>query len=159
MIKSFNKKNNRLKIKENKKNADLRIPNVLSNTKSVKRDNSNNKNNKNKIVTEDNKKDIIIYYESEIRDKVKQYKENVYREFFKHVEDEKKNEDLRNKELENIHDPIKRHDLEKRFSKERALVDLRLRRENKNIEEKIRNYEIILRQNNLNNHNNLLNSK
>ena len=153
MIKSFNKKNNRLKINENKKNADLRIPNVLSNTKSVRRDNSNNKNNKNKIVTEDNKKDIIIYYESEIRDKIKQYKENIYREFFKHVEDEKKNEDLRNKELENVHDPIKKHELEKRFSKERALVDLRLRRENQNIEEKIRNYEIRLRKNNINNHN------
>ena len=51
-----------------------------------------------------------------------------------------------------MHDPVKKHELEKRFSKERALVDLRLRRENQNIEEKIRNYEIKLRQNNINNH-------
>ena len=51
-----------------------------------------------------------------------------------------------------MHDPRERHELEKRFSKERALVDLRLRRENQNIEEKIRNYELKLRQNNMNNH-------
>ena len=136
MVKSFNKKNNKLKTSQKVKNNDLKIPNVLA-----------NKNKK-----EDNKKNIVIYYESEIRDKIKQYKENVYREFFRHVEDEKKNEDLRNKELENVHDPVKKHELEKRFSKERALVDLRLRRENQNIEEKIRNYEIKLRQNNINNH-------
>ena len=46
-----------------------------------------------------------------------------------------------------MHDPIERHELEKRFSKERALVDLRLKRENKNIEEKVRNYEMKLRLN------------
>ena len=79
---------------------------------------------------------------------MKQYKENVYREFFKHVEEEKQNEDKRNNQLKNVHDPKKKHELEKRFSKERAMVDLRLRRENKNIEEKIKYYEYRLRHNN-----------
>ena len=129
MIKSLNKS---VKGKKN----ELKIPNVLA-SKKVKSNNIN-----------EDKKEVKIYYESEIREKIKQYKENVYREFFKHVEDEKQNEDKRNNELKNVHDPRKRHELEKRFSKERALVDLRLRRENKNIEEKIKNYEFKLRQNN-----------
>ena len=131
-----------------KKNTDLKIPNVLTTTKDINRQKEDKKNNR-EISTEDNK----ILYESEIREKIRQYKENIYREFFRHVEDEKHNEDLRNKQLEDVHDPQKRHELEKRFSKERALVDLRLKRENKNIEEKIRSYEIKLRQSNLNNQN------
>ena len=47
----------------------------------------------------------------------------------------------------------------KRDSRERALVDLRLRRENQNVEEKILSYEINLRQNNLDNQNLLLKNK
>ena len=151
MIKSFNKSKKKLRIDTNmsyKKNADLKIPNVLTTTKDINRQKEDKKNNR-EISTEDNK----ILYESEIREKIRQYKENIYREFFRHVEDEKHNEDLRNKQLEDVHDPQKRHELEKRFSKERALVDLRLKRENKNIEEKIRSYEIKLRQSNLNNQN------
>ena len=143
LIKSINKKNIN---KPKEKNDDLKIPNFLA---------SNNNKNYDKKNTED----VKIYYESEIRDKVKQFKENVYKEFFNHVEDEKHNEDLRNKQLENIHDPRKRHELEKRFSKERALVDLRLKRENKNIQEKIRIYEINLRKNNANNHKLILKNK
>ncbi len=145
-IKSINKKMNiKFNPKPKEKNADLKIPNVLA-TNNESSEKKNSENNK-------------IYYESEIRDKVKQYKENVYKEFFNHVEDEKRAEDLRNKQLENVHDPQKRHELEKRFSKERALVDLRLKRENKNIQEKIRVYEMNLRQNNINNQNNLLKNK
>ena len=143
LIKSINKKNIN---KPKEKNADLKIPNFLA-------------SNNNKNCDKNNTEDVKIYYESEIRDKVKQFKENVYKEFFNHVEDEKHNEDLRNKQLENIHDPRKRHELEKRFSKERALVDLRLKRENKNIQEKIRIYEINLRENNDNNHNLILKNK
>ena len=75
------------------------------------------------------------------------------------MEDEKQNEDLRNQQLMNIHDPQKRHEMEKRFSRERALVDLRLRRENQNVEEKIVSYEINLRQSNLDNQNLLLKSQ
>ena len=122
IIKSFNKtKNIILPTNLNKKNENYNIPNVLINNNNINKQNF------------DNKKTIKIYYESEIRDKVKQYKENIYREFFRHVENEKQNEDLRNKKLENVHDPVERHELEKRFSKERGLVDLRLRRENQNI--------------------------
>ena len=157
IIKSFNKTHshrlNRLNTNPSKKKEKFKIPNVLSNNKNVNVQKSDNK------MKEDSKKSIKIYYESEIRDKIKQYKENIYREFFKHVENEKKNEDLRNQKLQNVHDPRERHELEKRYSKERALVDLRLRRENQNIEEKIRNYEMKLRQNNINNHNLLLKNK
>ena len=126
---------NSSKNKKGEKN-ELKIPNILTSKKM-----------KNLDINED-KKDVKVYFESEIRDKVKQYKENVYREFFKHVEQEKQNEDKRNNQLKNIHDPKKKHELEKRFSEERAMVDLRLRRENKNIEEKIKYYEYKLRHNN-----------
>jgi hypothetical protein len=135
------KSQGKLMIRNSSKNKkveknELKIPNILTSKKM-----------KNFDINED-KKDVKVYFESEIRDKVKQYKENVYREFFKHVEQEKQNEDKRNNQLKNVHDPKKKHELEKRFSKERAMVDLRLRRENKNIEEKIKYYEYKLRYNN-----------
>ena len=117
---------NSSKNKKGEKN-EFKIPDFLTSKKM-----------KNLDINED-KKDVKLFFESEIRDKVKQYKENVYREFFKHVEEEKQNEDKRNNQLKNVHDPKKKHELEKKFSKERAMVDLRLRRENKNIEEKIKN--------------------
>ena len=154
MIKSVNKNklyNTRLKHK----NSDLKIPNLLStNRKEDKDEQGDILINDNKLLPgEEQKKEVKVLYESEIREKIKQYKENIYREFFKHVEEEKKNEDLRNKQLMNVHDPQKRHELEKRFSKERALVDLRLKRENQNIQEKILSYEINLRQTNIDNQN------
>ena len=154
MIKSVNKDrlyNTRLKHK----NSDLKIPNVLAtNRKEDKEEKGDILIKDDKLLpAEEEKKEIKVYYESEIRDKIKKYKENIYREFFRHVEEEKRNEDLRIKQLNNIHDPQKRHELEKRFSRERALVDLRLRRENQNIEEKILGYEINLRQTNLDNQN------
>ena len=160
MIKSINK--NRLYYTRLKhKNSDLKIPNVLATNRKEDKDEKEDiliKDNK-QMPTEEEKKDIKVYYESEIREKIQQYKENIYREFFRHVEEEKKNEDLRNQQLMNIHDPQKRHEMEKRFSRERALVDLRLRRENQNIEEKIISYEINLRQSNLDNQNLLLKSQ
>jgi hypothetical protein len=154
MIKSVNKNklyNTRLKHK----NSDLKIPNLLStNRKEEKDEQGDILINDNKLLPgEEQKKEVKVLYESEIRDKIKKYKEDIYREFFKHVEEEKKNEDLRNKQLMNVHDPQKRHELEKRFSKERALVDLRLKRENQNIQEKILSYEINLRQTNIDNQN------
>jgi hypothetical protein len=163
MIKSVNK--NRLYNTNPKhKNSDLKIPNVLATNRKEDKDDKGEKgdilikDNK-QLPTEEEKKDIKVFYESEIREKIQQYKENIYREFFRHVEDEKQNEDLRNKQLMNVHDPQKRHELEKRFSRERALVDLRLRRENQNVEEKILSYEINLRQSNLDNQNLLLKNK
>jgi hypothetical protein len=153
LFRSLNKsyrKNHKIKandISYKKNQQNFKIPNVL--TTANKKQEEDKKNSNKELLTEDNK----IYYESEIREKIKQFKENLYREFFRHVEDEKRNENLRNKQLENVHDPRKKHELEKRFSKERALVDLRLKRENQNIEEKVKTYEINLRQNNINNHN------
>ena len=160
LIKSVNKNrlyNTRLKHK----NSDLKIPNVLAtNRKEDKDEQGDILINDNKLLPDGEEKkeikeekEVKVLYESEIRDKIKQYKENIYREFFRHVEEEKKNEDLRNKQLMNVHDPQKRHEMEKRFSKERALVDLRLKRENQNIQEKILSYEINLRQTNIDNQN------
>ena len=160
MIRSVNK--NRLyQTHLRHKNSDLKIPNVLATHRKEDQDYKEDiliKDNK-KVPIEEEKKDLKVLYESEIREKIQQYKENMYREFFRHVEDEKHNEDLRNKQLMDVHDPQKRHELEKRFSRERALVDLRLRRENQNVEEKIVNYEIQLRQSNLDNQNLLLKKK
>ena len=160
MIRSVNK--NKLYTTNPKhKNSDLKIPNVLATNRKEDKSEKGDiliKDNK-QLPVEEEKKDVKVFYESEIREKIQQYKENIYREFFRHVEDEKQNEDLRNKQLMNVHDPQKRHELEKRFSRERALVDLRLRRENQNVEEKILSYEINLRQNNLDNQNLLLKNK
>ena len=157
MIKSVNKNrlyNNRLKHQ----NSDLKIPNVLATNRKEDKEDKDEKGDilmkdNNKLPEEEEEKEIKVYYENEIRDKVQKYKQNAYREFFKHVEEEKKNEDLRNKQLENIHDPQKRHELEKRFSRERALVDLRLRRENQNVKDNVISYEIKLRQTNIENQN------
>ena len=148
LIKSINRKTQKLKT-----NPNLRIPNVLATNKNVikQMDEDNKVGGEYQLPKEEVQIDDKVYYESELREKIKEFKENIYREFFRHVEDEKHNEDLRNKQLENVHDPIKRHELEKRFSKERALVDLRLKRENKNIEEKIHNFERDLRQKNMKN--------
>ena len=52
---------------------------------------------------------------------------------------------MRLKELEKIEDKNKRYKLEKKFRKERALVFMRLERENQKLNDKINIYEFNLR--------------
>ena len=107
----------------------LKIPNLLYT------------NENNKALTETNK----VSSESDIKEKIKLYKDLLSKQFFEKVQQEKENEEMRLKELEKIEDKNKKYKLEKKFRKERALVYMRLERENQKINEKINMYEFNLK--------------
>lgn len=107
----------------------LKIPNLLYT------------NENNKALTETNK----VSSESDIKEKIKLYKDLLSKQFFEKVQQEKENEEMRLKELEKIEDKNKKYQLEKKFRKERALVYMRLERENQKINEKINMYEFNLK--------------
>ena len=107
----------------------LKIPNLLYTKEN------------NKALTETNK----VSNESDIREKIKLYKDLLSKQFFEKVQKEKENEEMRLKELEKIEDKNKKYQLEKKFRKERALVYMRLERENQKINEKINMYEFNLK--------------
>ena len=107
----------------------LKIPNLLYTNES------------NKALTETNK----VSSESDIKEKIKLYKDLLSKQFFEKVQQEKENEEMRLKELEKIEDKNKKYQLEKKFRKERALVYMRLERENQKINEKINMYEFNLK--------------
>ena len=130
-----NKKINKEKINEVNKNNELpnlKIPNVLSN------------NLNNKALTETNKKTT----ESDIKEKIRIYKELLFKQFYEKVQREKENEENRLKELNKIEDKNKKYQLEKKFRKERAIVFMRLERENQRINDKINMYEFNLKNGN-----------
>ena len=129
-----NKRINKPKINEINKNDELpnlKIANVLNN------------NANNKALSETNK-----VTESDIKDKIRIYKELLYKKFYEKVQREKVNEELRLKELAKIEDKNKRYQLEKKFRKERAIVFMRLERENQKINDKINMYEFNLKNGN-----------
>ena len=107
----------------------LKIPNLLYT------------NENNKALSETNK----VSSESDIKEKIKLYKDLLSKQFFEKVQQEKENEEMRLKELEKIEDKNKKYQLEKKFRKERALVYMRLERENQKINEKINMYEFNLK--------------
>jgi len=115
----------------NKDLPGLTIPNVLNNINS-------------KTVTETDK----LSTESDVKDKIKLYKNLLYKQFYEKVQREKKNEEMRLKELDKIVDKNYRYQLEKKFRKERAVVYMRLERENQKINEKISMYEFKLKNSN-----------
>ena len=115
----------------NKDLPGLTIPNVLNNINS-------------KTVTETDK----LSTESDVKDKIKLYKNLLYKQFYEKVQREKKNEEMRLKELDKIVDKNYRYQLEKKFRKERAIVYMRLERENQKINEKISTYEFKLKNSN-----------
>ena len=88
------------------------------------------------------------YSENEIKKMVGDYRENIYKGFFKRVEDEKMRELGRTQQLKITKDRKIKNNLEKHFAKERALADKRLKIENLNIGEQVRVYEDILRKKN-----------
>ena len=59
----------------------------------------------------------------------------------------KKNEFLRNKQLEIVNDLTLRKNLEIQFSNERTLVDLRLKKESERLQKQAKDYESNLRNN------------
>ena len=126
--------------KQSKENQNLKIPNLLMKNK-------NNralllmKNKNNRALTETNK----ISNEPDVKEKLRLYKELLSKQFYKRVQQEKENEELRLKELEKIVDKNAKYQLEKKFRKERALVYIRLERENQKINDKISLYEMNLK--------------
>ena len=125
------KSNKKKEVGKNEQNEfpNLKIPNLLYTKES------------NKALTETNK----ISAESDIKEKIRIYKDVLSKQFLEKVQQEKKNEEMRLKELEKIEDKNKRYLLEKKFRKERALVFMRLERENQKINEKINMYEYNLK--------------
>ena len=116
-------------INKKKELPSLTIPNIFNNDKNEK------------ALTETNK----ISNESDIKEKIKLYKDLHYKKFYEKVQQERENEEMRLKELEKIEDKNKRYQLEKKFRKERALVYMRLERENQKMNEKINMYELKLK--------------
>ena len=102
-------------------------------------------------IDQDNESDLEsnldIAYEHEIEEKVRNFKVKVYKDFLKKIKVEKNNEILRNKQLEIISDMALKRNLENQFSRERALVDLRLKKESEIIKKKTKDYESNLRYN------------
>jgi hypothetical protein len=88
-----------------------------------------------------------IEYEHEIAEKVRQFKAKIYKNFLKKLKIEKKNEFLRNKQLEIITDMTLKRNLEIQFSKERTLVDQRLKKESERLQKQAKEYESNLRNN------------
>ena len=125
------KSNKKKEVGKNEQNEfpNLKIPNLLYTKES------------NKALTETNK----ISVESDIKEKIRLYKDILSKQFLEKVQQEKKNEEMRLKELEKIEDKNKKYLLEKKFRKERALVFMRLERENQKINEKINMYEYNLK--------------
>ena len=91
--------------------------------------------------------DEDIAYEHEIDERVRNFKVKIYKNFLSKLKREKRNELLRNKQLEIISDIVLRRNLEIQFSKERSLVDARLKKEGERIQKQANEYENSLRRN------------
>ena len=97
-----------------------------------KKENSNDSEQKKKI-------------ENEIKAKIKKYKDMRYKEFWEKVEKEKKNETLRSQQLSIVDDEEIKNNLENQFSKERSIVDRRLKNEHEEIKRDIEEFETFIR--------------
>jgi hypothetical protein len=86
-----------------------------------------------------------VVYEHEIAEKVRKFKVKIYENFLNVLKVEKRNEVLRNKQLEIVTDDTLRKNLEIQFSQERTLVDLRLRKESERLSKQAKDYENYLR--------------
>ena len=91
--------------------------------------------------------DEDIVYEHEIDERIRNFKVKLYKNFLSKLKREKRNELLRNKQLEIINDIVLRRNLEIQFSKERSLVDARLKKESERIQKQANEYENSLRRN------------
>ena len=69
----------------------------------------------------------------------------IYKNFLKKVKEEKNNEMNRKKQLKMIKDRTLRKNLDIQFSNERALIDLRLRKESESLQKLAKDYENRLR--------------
>ena len=98
-----------------------------------------------------------IHYEDELREKIRLFKVQLYKKFLTKVKEEKNNEILRRKQLKMIKDETLRNNLEIQFRNERALIDIRLRKENENLQKLAKEYETRLKGKFLKKHDKILN--
>ena len=106
----------------------------------------NNMNESHKLPKEELNDDLIgIHYEDDLKEKIRLYKMKIYKNFLKKVKEEKNNEINRKKQLKTIKDRTLRKNLDIQFSRERALIDLRLRKESENLQKLAKEYENKLR--------------
>ena len=138
--KENNKKNEKIKKEER------RINNI------------NNMNESIKIKNEEQKDEINdVFNENELKDKIRNFKLQLYKNFLNKVREEKNKEMMRKKQLEMIKDTTLRNNLEIQFSDERALIDIRLRKENENLRKIAKEYETKLKNNFLKKQDRILN--
>ena len=147
---------NQNKEKENEKEKEKEKENTLSRTsKSIKNNNffDSRSVEKKKIriyAIENNKdsnqnKQTNKKIEEEIKTKVKEYQDMLYKEFWKRVENEKKNENLRSEQLKILDDEDIKKNLENQFKKERSIVNRRLKNEYEDIQRDVEEFESFLR--------------
>ena len=118
----------------------------------------NNMNKSKKIKNEEQKDEINDFYnENELKEKIRVFKLQLYKNFLNKVKEEKNKEMMRKKQLETINDVILRNNLEIQFSEERALIDMRLRKENENLRKIAKEYETKLKNNFLKRQDRILN--
>ena len=99
----------------------------------------NNYNNLNNNINPNEK--IGLTKEEIIQNKLKIFKDKIYKPFWEKVEKEKKNEYKRIQILKKITDPTIRENLETKFAKERGKIDLELTQEKDRINKAIKDYE------------------
>lgn len=157
MNKSYDKKRIFIYSTKNKKKEKINTKKNESIKKEERR--INNMNNESRKIKNEEMKDEIndIYNENELKEKIRTFKLQLYKNFLKKVKQEKNKEIMRKKQLEMINDSTLRNNLEIQFSDERALIDMRLRKENENLRKIAKDYEIRLKNNFLKKQDRILN--
>ena len=157
MNKSYDKKRIFIYSTKNKKKEKINIKKNESIKKEERR--INNMNNESRKIKNEEMKDEIkdIYNENELKEKIRTFKLQLYKNFLKKVKQEKNKEIMRKKQLEMINDSTLRNNLEIQFSDERALIDMRLRKENENLRKIAKDYENKLKNNFLKKQDRILN--
>ena len=93
-----------------------------------------------------------------IQNKLKIFKDKIYKPFWEKVEKEKKNEYKRIQILKKITDPSIKENLENKFAMERGKIDFELTQEKERINKAVKEYEDnLMMSENLNNSNSKLN--
>ena len=152
---STNNDKSKNKKDDNNKNGEKanEIKNINDNINTSNTNEKENLNNNKNIKENDKEKDNIgdekrVLFETEIRDKIKEYKKERYQPFIKMLEREKILEENRNKKLEGVENEEERKKLENQLGKERTLVSLRLKKENEKVLLDIEKFEKNLREEN-----------
>ena len=83
----------------------------------------------------------IILKEEDIKNKIDGYKYQIFRPFMEKLEREKQNEIRRSEILRGIKDSYLKKDIEKKFGIERAMIDMKLKKEYSELNELVKTFE------------------